>query len=228
MSVTDYMNKHVQVFEAEYDNEGVYFYQAFGDSIRLYAIKHQKLGGEKFNPERMTWIKPNFAWMLYRSGYGFKEGQKHVLKIKLAHKVVSKILEQCTCIEGGWKGNREEPCSDGWIQWDPARDLFSSEKKKPRKMLKKRAIQIGLARSLSKYYNDNILSIEDVSELARSVGKAHSQKNIIKCKKMLSELNLPNEVMYKARCNDKVLKRLGMLPGEEAKLIAKLGRRNID
>ena len=43
----------------------------------------------------MTWIKPSFAWMLYRSGYGKKPGQERVLRIKLSHETVSKLLSQC-------------------------------------------------------------------------------------------------------------------------------------
>ena len=30
----------------------------------------------------MTWIKPSFAWMLYRCGYGRKHAQSRVLKLK--------------------------------------------------------------------------------------------------------------------------------------------------
>ena len=71
--------------EAEYDEEGVYFYQAYNDNIAFWALENQKLGGPDFKPDRMTWIKPNFAWMLYRSGYGRKMNQNRILKIKLSH-----------------------------------------------------------------------------------------------------------------------------------------------
>ena len=84
MSVTN-----VQTIEAEYDEEGVYFYQAYNDSIASWALEHQRFGGPEYKPERMTWIKPNFAWMLYRSGYGRKVNQNRVLKIKLSHKTVA-------------------------------------------------------------------------------------------------------------------------------------------
>ena len=42
----------------------------YNDKIADYALEHQKFGGKHFNPYRMTWIKPSFAWMLFRSGYG--------------------------------------------------------------------------------------------------------------------------------------------------------------
>ena len=54
-----------------------------------------KFGGPKWNPTRMTWIKPSFAWMLYRSGYGHKPGQERILRIKLSHETVAKLLSYC-------------------------------------------------------------------------------------------------------------------------------------
>ena len=109
------------VFRAEYDEEGVYVYQAFGDSIADHALAHGRFGGPDFNPARMTWIKPSFAWMLYRSGYGRKDpGQKRILKIKVPHKVLAEILRQCACEHGGGG------CV-GRVQWDPERDLWHAE-----------------------------------------------------------------------------------------------------
>ena len=80
---------NVQVIEAEYDDEGVYFYQAFNDEIADWTLEHQVLGGPFYNPTRMTWIKPSFAWVLYRSGYARKHNQTRILKIKLSHESVS-------------------------------------------------------------------------------------------------------------------------------------------
>jgi hypothetical protein len=45
---------NVQLFEGEYDEEGVYIYQAFCSEIANYAIEHQTLGGPAFNTSRMT------------------------------------------------------------------------------------------------------------------------------------------------------------------------------
>jgi len=35
----------VQVFEGEWDSEGVWFYQAYNDEIANWALQHQKVGG---------------------------------------------------------------------------------------------------------------------------------------------------------------------------------------
>merc|ERR1712013_714378 len=55
----------------------------------------------------MTWIKPSFAWMMYRSGYGRKPNQTNVLKIKLGHEAVAELLNECTCKHGGGGGMGE-------------------------------------------------------------------------------------------------------------------------
>ena len=74
----------VQVFRGQWDDEGVYFYQAYNDEIAEWAVQHQQFGGPQFNPTRMTWIKPSFAWVLYRSGYARKHNQTRILRVKLS------------------------------------------------------------------------------------------------------------------------------------------------
>ena len=86
LSLCDGGNSDVNVFRAEWDEEGVYFYQAYNQLIADYALREQNFGGEGWNPDRMSWIKPSLAWMLYRSRYGYKDkNQARILKIKLSH-----------------------------------------------------------------------------------------------------------------------------------------------
>ena len=57
---------------ANYDEEGIYVYQAFKPTIVAAALKHGTFD-KGFSLDRMTWIKPSFGWMLYRSGYATKQ-----------------------------------------------------------------------------------------------------------------------------------------------------------
>ena len=199
---------------AEYDDEGVWFYQAYNEGIADWAVEHGTLGGPLFNTTRMTWIKPSFAWMLYRCGYSAKHGQERVLKLKLPHSEVASLLEACACTHGGGG-------SKGRVQWDPARDLYSSEGKgkstEPRKMLRERAIQIGLSRELSERFARSILAVVDVSALARRVGDAHQSKDVRAAMEVL-RANLPTERPYMPRCIAKDLVRLRLMQPEEQKL----------
>eukprot|EP00121_Abeoforma_whisleri_P016186 Awhi_evm1s14862 len=208
----------VQIFHGEWDEEGVYFYQAYNDDIADWALQHQKFGGPSFNVTRMTWIKPSFGWVLYRSGYGKKHNQTRVLKIKLSHSSVAELLSKCTCTGGGG--------ANGRIQWDPARDMLrSDDRKEPNKMQKTRAIQIGIKGKISELYVDSIVSIQDVSQLAHRVHEAHKEKSLKKLKIKMNELllDLPNERAYMPLCSNDVLERLGMLPGETAKAMKAIG-----
>ena len=197
------------MFHGEWDEEGVYFYQAYNDAIGSWAVEHQTLGGPEFKPARMTWIKPSLAWMLYRSGYGEKINQTMVIKVKLSHSAVSELLSECTCKHGG---------GGGWgrVQWDPARDLLMSEKDGktwlPRKMMRQRAIQIGLKGHLSEKYAASILSVEDVTPLAKRIKEAHFQKSEAQVKVEMEKIMslLPAEREYLPACDKSKLVELCM------------------
>ena len=49
---------------AHFDDETLVIYQAYRPTIGNYAIKHGELGGPDFSFSRMSWIKPNFLWMM--------------------------------------------------------------------------------------------------------------------------------------------------------------------
>ena len=59
---------------AQFDEESVVVYQAYRPAIGTFAATHGYFGGE-FSFNRMSWIKPNFLWMMYRSGWGTKPEQ---------------------------------------------------------------------------------------------------------------------------------------------------------
>ena len=207
----DMEDNKVHVFHGEWDEEGVYFYQAYCEEIASWALEHQTLGGPSFKPVRMTWIKPSLAWVLYRSGYGRKPGQTSVLKIKLHHAVVAELLGGCTHKKGG---------GGGWgrVQWDPARDLMTSERKGrqgalPRRCLRQRAIQIGLKGRLSEIYVENIISVEDVTHLARQIEEAHGRKTESEVRQAMEELRslLPVEREYLPACGEAKLRELGLI-----------------
>jgi len=191
-------------FIGEWDDEGVFFYQAFNKQIADWAVQHQRFGGPDFNPKRMTWIKPSFAWMLYRAGYGHKDkNQARILKVKLSHEAVAEILSRCK--HGHGNGG-----SDGRVQWDPARTLLRGERDEPA-LSGGRAIQIGMKGDLSCYYVSNTLSICDVTSLANLMQYAHGQQPE-KCLSTVQEWlacgDLPNERPYQPWCDQDVLSRL--------------------
>jgi Domain of unknown function (DUF4291) len=76
---------------AQFDENTVVVYQAYRPAIGLFAAEHGYFGGE-FSLNRMSWIKPNFLWMMYRSGWGTKPGQEVILAVWLKRSAFDEIL----------------------------------------------------------------------------------------------------------------------------------------
>jgi hypothetical protein len=154
---------------ASFDGETVIVYQAFSSQIAEPA-----LAGGRFVPpfrlNRMTWIKPSFLWMMYRSGWATKPGQERVLAVAitrigfewaLSHSSLSHYATAVYATEAEWVRAQEE--TPVRIQWDPERTL----QQQPRSY---RTIQIGLVEeAVRRYVNDWTVRIEDVTGLAHTI-----------------------------------------------------------
>lgn len=205
-------------FVGEWDGEGVYFYQAFNESIASWAVMNQRFGGPHFCPDRMTWIKPSFAWVLYRAGYGFKDrNQSRILKVKVSHEAVTDILGSSVLAHDNASADN---C--GRVQWDPARSLEQGSAAKTKRnmgntiephRIGKRAIQIGMRGELSHHYVRSVISIEDVTTLAHEVHAAHSLwDRPTEQESAIARLRheLPTERVYFPHCLPKVFAKLRM------------------
>ena len=53
-----------------------------------------RFGGPDYNPDRMSWIKPNFMWMMYRCGWAQKTNQERVLAIRITKEGFEDILSK--------------------------------------------------------------------------------------------------------------------------------------
>ena len=70
--------EYIKEIYAQYDKHCIRIYQAYNQSIAEEAIKLQTFGNN-FNVNRMTWIKPSFLWMMYRSNWGTKKNQEYIV-----------------------------------------------------------------------------------------------------------------------------------------------------
>ena len=152
-----------RVILAQYDHDSVVVYQAYRPEIGHFAVKNGFFGGE-FKLSRMSWIKPNFLWMMYRCGWAIKEGQEVVLAIRirdafdeiLSLAVHSSYQQEIYESRDAWKDLVS--ASDVRLQWDPDHSPDGGKHER-------RAIQLGLRGSvLEKYSRQWIIEIEDVTE----------------------------------------------------------------
>lgn len=59
---------------ALYSETHITLYQAYSASIAEAAVRAQKLtASPDFSCTRMTWVKPSWCWMMYRSGFAGKD-----------------------------------------------------------------------------------------------------------------------------------------------------------
>ncbi|MEM6782868.1 MAG: DUF4291 domain-containing protein [Bacteroidota bacterium] len=171
---------------AQYDDEGIVVYQAYRPDIGHFAAEHGYFGGA-FSYERMSWIKPNFLWMVYRSGWGTKPNQEVTLAVRLRRSFFEALLAES--VESSYRG-APFASKQAWqaalkgsavrLQWDP--DHHPSGAK-----LERRALQLGLrGATLRRYGRDEILSVTDISAFVAEQ-RVHVQAG------HLGELSVPVE-----------------------------------
>lgn len=149
---------------AHYDAETVVVYQAYCPEIGRFAIEHGYFGGP-FSLSRMSWIKPNFLWMMFRCGWATKENQERVLAVSLRREAFDSLLTNAVpstfdptayAAEADWK--QALAASDVRQQWDPDHDPGGGK-------VERRALQLGLrGETLARYAREWIVGIEDVTD----------------------------------------------------------------
>jgi hypothetical protein len=153
---------------ARFDEKTITVYQAYRAEIAVPAARDGAFPAA-FSRTRMTWIKPSFFWMMYRSGWASKPGQEHVLAITISREGFEWALRNSSWshFEPGTHLSREE-----WqagldmpvrIQWDPERDSLLRQ-------LPYRSLQIGLSgAAVGRYCDDWISDIVDITGVIRDI-----------------------------------------------------------
>lgn len=181
---------------AMYDERTLRVYQAYSDVIADSALAHQTFVSPPFKMERMTWIKPSFLWMMYRSGWAKKDrGQNRILAIDITRKGFEWALNNSLLSHQA----HDYSDKDAWltlkrstpvrIQWDPERDLHLQP-------LAHRSIQIGLTNeAVNLYVKEWICNITDVTDLANEIHDFVIQDKIDQSMKLLP-VELPYDLNH--------------------------------
>ena len=139
----DHWSKFGRHILAQFDADLVIVYQAYRPSIGQFASEHGYFGGD-FSYSRMSWIKPNFLWMMYRSGWGTKPGQEVTLAIRIRRSFFNNLLAQAVesiftdsqyQIYEEW--HKAVVSSSVRMQWDPDHHPRGAD-------LPRRALQLGI------------------------------------------------------------------------------------
>jgi len=185
---------------AHHDAETIIVYQAYRPSIGEHAIKHGAFGNG-FSYARMSWIKPNFLWMMYRSGWGTKEGQETTLGLRLRREFFDRILAQAVASS---LNQSDHTSREAWraavatsqvrLQWDPDHGPHGNA-------VARRAIQLGLRGAvLEDFGKRELLEVIDMTTFVAEQRELLSRAG--RSRAGLGELRTPVERVYS--------------PGEEA------------
>jgi hypothetical protein len=185
---------------AHFDDESVIVYQAYRPSIALYAVEHGRFGGGGFSFDRMSWIKPNFLWMMYRSGWGTKGGQRVILALRIRRAFFDRLLADAVASTHDDRlfATREEwqeavRTSSVRLQWDPDHDPTGAN-------LPRRAIQLGLrGEALEAFGQRELLEVLDVSEFVAEQRKNATQARLAQLRTPVERVYLPADPQLRAK-----------------------------
>ncbi|MDE6005319.1 MAG: DUF4291 domain-containing protein [Oscillospiraceae bacterium] len=191
--------KYIKEVFASYSKSTIRVYQAFCQEIAEEAVKLQKFG-ESYNFHRMTWVKPSFLWMMYRSNWATKKNQEYILALDIYQESFLKLLSQAvltapeTCSGKDWEKAFSETAV--YCQWDSDRSLNGNA-------LQRGAIQIGMKGSaMEEFLEIGICKITDMTPQVR-------KWNILRKNNKLKAKDLPVEKLFPVQ-DRKIRKNLDM------------------
>ncbi|KAJ9668852.1 hypothetical protein H2201_001098 [Coniosporium apollinis] len=219
---------------ALYDDDTITVYQAYSSTIADAAVASQRLNASPdfATGTRMTWIKPSWCWMLYRSGYSYKDSrQERILALRMRHADFLSLLRDAHVNEGdrlpgsckerwvkhgggaeGKEARRKERVAE-WrkvtVQWDPERSPRIGK-------LAHRSIQIGISPALvGRWVREMIVGIEDVTDRARELKRVldGDERKKVGVEELVKRGLVPLERVYEVP--EDVRRVLGMDFGEE-------------
>lgn len=191
-TISNQVDNHSRTIRARFTDNTVRVYQAFNAEIASAALAAGRLVAP-FRLNRMTWLKPSFNWMMYRSGFGTKPGQEVVLALDIArhafdwmlgHAVLSSFVPNIHGTPGRWRTLLAS--SSVRVQWDPERDWRLNP------VPATRTLQLGLSgEAVVRYSQDWIVNINDVSGAARTAAQALALREMPVAPPCIQELPYP-------------------------------------
>lgn len=174
---------------AQFDDDTIIVYQAYNPTTGRFAAENGRFG-DGFSYSRMSWIKPNFLWMMYRSGWGTKENQEITLALRLCRTFFDQLLSEA--VPSSWDRDlftTEKEWSEAVsrsslrIQWDPDHHPTGAK-------LERRAIQLGLrGKMLEQFGTQELVEVIDLSSFVAEQQSVLSSSGV-------SELVTPRERKY--------------------------------
>lgn len=149
---------------AHFDDNSIIVYQAYSPAIAGFALANGQLGGPAFSFTRMSWIKTNFMWMLYRAGWATKPNQEVILGLRIRRAFFDQLMQHAVASSTHAEDESEQKewrravrRSDVRLQWDPDHSPKGGK-------LVRRAVQLGLrGETLAAFATKELLEVIDMT-----------------------------------------------------------------
>ncbi|CAF0852334.1 unnamed protein product [Adineta steineri] len=171
---------------ASYDDESIIVYQAYNAEIAKFACENNCfIGCPGYSQDRMTWIKTNFLWMMYRSQWSTSSNQQCILAIWLRRSAFDSYLAEA--VHSSEKVPSENKSRPRLIrlQWDPDHTPHGTP------VSGRRAIQLGLKKIDSFLDGRDIIRIVDITSFVQT-----QYNNAVLPNDQLDQLRVPIERIY--------------------------------
>ncbi|MEO1052320.1 MAG: DUF4291 domain-containing protein [Bacteroidota bacterium] len=180
-------SSHKYEIRATFDQKRIAIYQAFDSSIAEPALQNQKLVSP-FSYSRMTWIKPSYLWLMYRSDWANRAGMGRILKIWIYREAWDAALREAVLTtpeshvyKDAKKWRKMLDKASIRVQWDPERDVYNNR-------LPYKSIQVGITPVLAKAYaREWIDAIEDCTQKTRQIRDLVYARDFSSAKVLLPE-----------------------------------------
>lgn len=170
---------------AAFDRSTLVVYQAYDDRIADAALEAQRFV-PPFSRHRMTWIKPSFLWLMARSAWGRKRGQRRVLAVRILRSgfedalrlgVLTAFHPGIHADHGAWE--EAFAAAPVHIQWDPERSVRGQH-------LGHDTLQVGIGRDvIDRYADEWTVAIEDLTPTVRRIRDARDRGRLRDVRRLL-------------------------------------------
>ncbi|KAF0685682.1 Aste57867_22467 [Aphanomyces stellatus] len=190
-----------QVILAQHTDTHVVVYQAYNPAIAAALVRAKsfhapEVAAAGFIMTRMTWIKTNFFWMMYRSAWATSKNQDRVVALYLKRAGFDALVAEGVLSSFDDESSRASTI-DEWrvqlhqsnirLQWDP------DHHPNGRKHATRRAIQMGVRRdALLRLSHDVVEDIVDVTDYVAAMRRGDAEEE----HEWLARLIVPIEREY--------------------------------
>jgi hypothetical protein len=177
----------VRQVRAVYTPETITVYQAYPPAVALAAAKAGAFV-PPFKRDRMTWLKPSFLWMMFRSQWAAPDTQERVLAVEMTREGFEWALAH-SCLaqyDHTFFPDREQWAAT--LSRSPVRVQWEHERSIELKPLPHRALRVGLGvETIDRYVQDWTVGITDVTHQARRMGELVRKGDFFRAERMLPD-----------------------------------------